>query len=69
MKALCYNLRLMGIVLFLCRRWLEVLHWPSLALIILSSIGLLFFWKGNSRSTNIWNIVILIVSLLVAAGF
>lgn len=68
MKALCSNLRLLGLVLFLCRRWLEVLYWPSLILIILASIGLLIQWKGNSRSANLWNIVILVVALLVAAG-
>ena len=69
MRSKLESLRLLGIVLYLCRRWLEVLYWPSLVLIILASIGLLFYWNENSRSTNIWNIVILIVAILVAAGF
>ena len=69
MRNILNDLRLLGFVLYFCRRWLEVLYWPSLVLIILASIGLLFYWNENSRSTNIWNIVIHIVAILVAAGF
>lgn len=69
MRNILNDLRLLGFVLYFCRRWLDVLYWPGLVLIILASIGLLFYWKEDSRSTNIWNIVILIVAILVAAGF
>ena len=68
-KNIFSNLRALGIVLFLCRRWFKVLYWPSLILIILASIGLLFYWNENSRSNNIWNFIILVAALLVAAGF
>jgi len=69
MKSILENLRLLGIVLYILRHWFEVLHWPSLILIVLSSLGLLFYWRSFSRSTNLWNIAILIIAILVMAGF
>lgn len=68
MKGLCNNLRLLGFVLFLCRRWFEVLYWPSLILIVLPSLALLYYWHENKRSDNIWNIVILIAAVLTMIG-
>ncbi|MBP5514278.1 MAG: hypothetical protein J6Y04_05845 [Bacteroidaceae bacterium] len=68
MKTVLHNLRILGIVLFLCRRWLEVLYWPSLILIALPSLGLLYYWRENKRSDNIWNIVIIIAAVLAMIG-
>ena len=68
MKGLCNNLRLLGVVLFLCRKWLEVLYWPRLILIALPSLVLLYYWRENKRSDNIWNIIILIAAILAMIG-
>ena len=68
MKSILHNLRILGVVLFLCRRWLEVLYWPSLILIALPSLALLYYWRENKRSGNIWNIVILIAAILAMIG-
>lgn len=68
MKGLCNNLRLLGFVLFLCRRWFEVLYWPSLILIALCTLGSLFYWRDYERYETIWHIIILIACVLVMAG-
>jgi hypothetical protein len=68
MKDLLAQLRILGLVLYLCRRWLEVLYWPSLILIALTSLGLLYYWRTNKRSDNIWNIIVLVAAVLAMAG-
>ena len=68
MKSIWRNLRVLGVVLFLCRRWLEVLYWPGLILIALPSLVLLYYWRENKRSDNIWNIIILIAAILAMIG-
>ena len=68
MKNILHNLRILGFILYLCHHWLEVLYWPSLILIALTSLGLLYYWRECSRSSNIWNIVIFLIAVLVMVG-
>ncbi|MBP5380906.1 MAG: hypothetical protein J6Y39_04145 [Bacteroidaceae bacterium] len=68
MRNTLHYLRLLGFVLFLCHRWLEVLYWPCIALIGITTLGLLYYWKENSKTDNYWNIFIVIIVLLVALG-
>ena len=68
MKNILHHLRLLGFVLFIASRWLDVLTWPSIILIGLTSLGLLYYWRENRKSDNIWNIVILLLCLLEIIG-
>ena len=68
MKEILSNLRLLGLVMFLFRRWIEVVRMPALVVIILSSVGLLFYWKEFSRTQRIWTVLILAAAVLSAIG-
>lgn len=69
MRDLLHNLRLLGFALFIACRWIEVLRLPSLILVTLTSLGLLYDWRQNSKFDNIWNIIIAILSILVMTEY
>ena len=68
MKDALNTLRLIGFALFICRRWLEVLYWPGLALIGLTSLALLYYWRENKKKDNILSICIIVLCVLSLIG-
>ena len=68
MKGALHILRLIGFVLFICSRWLEILYWPSLALIGLTSLAMLYYWNTTSKADNITSICIVVLCILILFG-
>ena len=68
MKDALQTLRLIGFALFICHRWLEALYWPGLAIVGLTSLALLYYWRTNTKGDNINSICIIVICVLILLG-
>ena len=64
MKDALHTLRLIGFALFICHRWLEILYWPSLAIIGLTSLALLYYWRTNAKEDNFLSVFIVVICVI-----
>ena len=64
MKDALHTLRLIGIAMFICRRWLDVLYGPALVLIGLTSLALLYYWRANAKEDNFLSVLLVIICVI-----
>ncbi len=64
MKDALHTLRLIGIAMFICRRWLDVLNAPAFVLIGLTSLALLYYWRTNAKEDNFLSVLLFIICVI-----
>lgn len=69
MKNALKTLRLIGFILFICHSmWPEVLYWPGLAIVGLTSLALLYYWRTNTKGDNIFSVSVIVICVLILFG-